>query len=68
MRANATAIDVPSSMLDVVVAATARGRNGSCSVSAVNAPSYPTSSSALACAPTSSRAPLTMLSTFTATP
>jgi hypothetical protein len=34
LRGNATAIDVPSLIRDVTVAATASGRNGSCCVSA----------------------------------
>ena len=38
LRAKATAIDVPSSISEVLPAATASGRNGSCDVSAVHAP------------------------------
>ena len=38
LRANATAIDVPSSSVSVCSAASNSGRNGSCDVSAVHAP------------------------------
>ena len=39
VRANATAMPVPSSMRSVCSAASASGRNGSCPVSAVSSPS-----------------------------
>src|SRR5262249_20649235 len=55
LRANATAIEVPSSRRSVCSAATTRGRNGSCVISALRAPSYPRSSSARADAPIAAR-------------
>ena len=39
LRANATAIPVPSSMRSVCSAASSSGKNGSCAVSAVSRPS-----------------------------
>ena len=46
LRANATAIDVPSSMCSVCSAASSSGKNGSCPVSAVHTPEYPAASAA----------------------
>src|SRR5262249_31220844 len=48
LRANATAMAVPSPMREVPVAATARGRNGSCLVSADQSAPKPRSSAFLA--------------------
>ena len=44
LRGNATAIEVPSLIVDVTVAATASGRKGSCWVSADQRQSYPSAS------------------------
>jgi hypothetical protein len=54
LRGNATAIAVPSPMRDVLVDATARGRNGSCRVSADQIAPKPISS-ALRASPDTAR-------------
>ena len=66
LRANATAMAVPSSMLAVSGAATASGRNGSWGPSTVHAPEYPDSSSSAARRPASAIGQVSTASTFTA--
>src|SRR5262245_6051896 len=55
LRGNATAIAVPSLMRSVCSAASSKGKNGSCAVSAVHKASKPIASAAFACAATSCR-------------
>ncbi len=55
LRANATAMPVPSSIEEVLSAARMSGKNGSCEISALQAPPNPTSSRALAAAGAATR-------------
>src|SRR3954471_24071429 len=66
LRANATAMPVPSSSCSVCSAARASGRNGSWLVSPPHTPSYPASSASLALAAAWFRSPLIPPSTFMA--
>ena len=64
LRANATAMAVPSSISRVSAAATASGRNGSWGPSTVQAPEYPSASSSAAARPASTIEPVSMESIF----
>ncbi len=64
LRANATAIDVPRSIVVVWSAAMAIGRNGSCDVSDDQAPEKPAASRSAATLPASRNDPERLASTF----